>query len=322
MKISEILEQFIDEQKYRNNSPRTIEWYEENVTRFIEWLGNDEINALTLENYKRYVIYLTTRTKRNGEPYKSSSVNTYVRAIRGFYNYCIEENLIDDISRKLRATKIRREEKQVLTDSEIKKLLENEKNTCIDERNRCIMAVMLDSGLRRAEVVNLDIADVDLDNGIMLVNGKGKKQRYVPLGALTLELLTDYKKRKRKQAEDFEPFFVDRFGNRLSLNAVKMMFQKLKGKSGIDRVHAHLLRHTFATNYLVNGGDLETLRLLLGHSNLNITELYLHLAHNKKLLQDKHISHLDGIIRDNSVQCRTKARDTFLPNKNGYQNSA
>lgn len=79
-------------------------------------------------------------------------------------------------------------------------------------------------------------------------------------------------------------------------NTVKQVFQKLKKQTGILRLHAHLLRHTFATNYLVDGGDLETLRLLMGHSDLQVTMMYLHLAENKKLLQRKHQSHLDMII--------------------------
>ena len=111
MTISGLLDVFISEQKFRNNAQRTIEWYDVNVRQFIDWLGTDEISLLTLENYKGYVIHLSTRKKPNGEPYSSSSVNTYVRAVKGFYNYCIEEGYIDDFSRRLRATKIRRDEK-------------------------------------------------------------------------------------------------------------------------------------------------------------------------------------------------------------------
>lgn len=79
------------------------------------------------------------------------------------------------------------------------------------------------------------------------------------------------------------------------------IFQKLKKCTGIDRLHPHLLRHTFATNYLVDGGDLETLRLILGHSDLQVTSMYLHLAQNKRLLQSKHRSHLDYMVNNERI---------------------
>ena len=127
-------------------------------------------------------------------------------------------------------------------------------------------------------------------------NGKGDKQRFVPLGELSKISLATYIRKYRNEAKESEPVFVNRFGEKCTINTVKQVFQKLKKQTGILRLHAHLLRHTFATNYLVDGGDLETLRLLMGHSDLQVTTMYLHLAENKKLLQRKHQSHLDMII--------------------------
>lgn len=98
-----------------------------------------------------------------------------------------------------------------------------------------------------------------------------------------------------------DPVFVDRFGNACNANTIKQVFQKLKKCTGIDRLHPHLLRHTFATNYLVDGGDLETLRLILGHSDLQVTSMYLHLAQNKRLLQSKHRSHLDYMVNNERI---------------------
>lgn len=142
---------------------------------------------------------------------------------------------------------------------------------------------------------------VDLNHDFLLVTGKGCKQRFVPLGQLSHIALYDYISRYRSGAGGSDPVFVDRFGNACNANTIKQVFQKLKKCTGIDRLHPHLLRHTFATNYLVDGGDLETLRLILGHSDLQVTSMYLHLAQNKRLLQSKHRSHLDYMVNNERI---------------------
>lgn len=296
--IYEAYKMFINEQLFRNNSKRTLIWYNENLSAFFNWLGeNKNVDSLTVENYKSYCTFLQhDYVKRNGQPLKSSSVNSRVRAIMAFYNYCIEEDLLPDFSKKLKATKIRKTEKLPLDDDEIHTLVSAFGDSALEERNRCWVILMCDSGLRRGEIINLQIGNVHLARGFMIVTGKGDKQRFVPLGELSKISLATYIRKYRNEAKESEPVFVNRFGEKCTINTVKQVFQKLKKQTGILRLHAHLLRHTFATNYLVDGGDLETLRLLMGHSDLQVTMMYLHLAENKKLLQRKHQSHLDMII--------------------------
>ena len=116
--IYEAYKMFINEQLFRNNSKRTLIWYNENLSAFFNWLGeNKNVDSLTVENYKSYCTFLQhDYVKRNGQPLKSSSVNSRVRAIKAFYNYCIEEDLLPDFSKKLKATKIRKTEKLPLDD--------------------------------------------------------------------------------------------------------------------------------------------------------------------------------------------------------------
>ena len=289
---------FINEQLFRNNSERTLIWYNENLSAFFNWLGeNKNVDSLTVDNYKLYCTFRQhDYVKCNGQPLKSSSVNSRVRAVKAFYNYCIEEDLLPNFSKKLKATKIRKSEKFPLDDDEIHTLISAFGDSELEERNRCWVILMCDSGLRRGEIINLQIGNVHLERGFMIVTGKGDKQRFVPLGELSKISLSNYIHKYRNEAKESEPVFVNRFGEKCTINTVKQVFQKLKKQTGILRLHAHLLRHTFATNYLVDGGDLETLRLLMGHSDLQVTMMYLHLAENKKLLQRKHQSHLDMII--------------------------
>lgn len=270
MKVTEAFEMFVDEQLFRNNSPKTLIWYRENLGAFFRWLGVDSsIDDLTIFNYKAYCSYLLHEYEHNGKPLKSSSVNSHVRCVKAFYNFCIQEDLIPDFSRKLKTTKVHKTEKLPLDDEEINLLLQSFGDTVLERRNFCWVVLMCDSGLRRGEILSLIMKNVDLNHDFLLVTGKGCKQRFVPLGQLSHIALYDYISRYRSGAGGSDPVFVDRFGNACNANTIKQVFQKLKKCTGIDRLHPHLLRHTFATNYLVDGGDLETLRLILGHSELN-----------------------------------------------------
>lgn len=293
MTVKEAFDLFIYEQCFRNNAASTLEYYKLSLGLFLDFVGADQsVEVMDIHTYKDYVISL----QMSGH-LKSTSINTYVRAVKAFYNWLIDEEQIGDCSRKLKLIKQKREEIIPLSDDELELLLNSfDTSSLLELRNKCLCLLMVDSGLRRAETVRLRCCDVDFQQHCILVSGKGDKERLVPLGSLTGSAMLEYSERtagKRKKKTD--PFFLDRFGAALDVNAVDLVFSKLKEITGIQRLRCHLLRHTFATNYLVDGGDLETLRLILGHSSIAITQLYLHLASNQKLLRERHRSHLDNL---------------------------
>lgn len=294
--IEDLYYDFLFEQRVKGNSAKTVIWYEDNVAEFIKWLESDDLESLNLQHYKEYIVYLNNYIKRNGDKLASSSINSKARAVRAFYNYAIDCELIHDISRKLTVPKVHHKETEILEDDEIAILMNSFEDDTLELRNKCFAALMLDSGLRRGEPIKLKMKDVDLEHAILLVNGKGDKQRYVPLGQISKSLLERYMHDVREDAGPNDYFFVDRFGHKCSDNLVKMAFHDLKERTGIERLHPHLLRHTFATLYLIDGGDLETLRLILGHSSITVTQGYLHLAFNYKLMHSQHTSHLDQLF--------------------------
>lgn len=296
MTVSKIYDLFLLEQEYRNNSPKTIIWYREQLREFFAWLGSDDVASLNLLAFKQYGIYLKSKVKRNGDKLSSCSVQDGMRAVKAFYNFAIENDYLDDFSRKLRLPKVAFEEKIILDDDEISTLLRVFDDSLLGLRNRCFVLLMLDSGLRRGEIPRANIGDVMFKNHSMIVRGKGNKQRLIPIGNSTYDSMRHYFLWCRLFAAKSEPFFVDRFGARCSDNVVKQVFQELKRSTGIDRLHPHLLRHTFATNYLADGGDLETLRLILGHSDIHMTQNYLHLASNIILQRSQHNSHIDKLL--------------------------
>lgn len=299
MTISKAFELFLIEQRFRDNSPRTLEWYIDNISSFLSWLGSDDIEQLNSVNYKLYCSYLLHDYSRRGKKLSSSSVNCYIRAVRAFYNYCIDEEYIPDISRKLRTNRIYKPQKIPLSDEEIIQLLHCFGSSGCELRNKCWVALMLDSGLRRGEVIGLRLRDFNIDDHYLSVIGKGRKHRFVPLGDLSYKCIMSYIAEFRHGISSQDYIFVDRFGNPCCDNTIKQVFQKLKRRSGIDRLHPHLLRHTFATNYLLDGGDLETLRIILGHSDIKITQNYLHIAQSLQAITARHNSHLDSL-------CNTK----------------
>lgn len=297
MTIHEMYDMFLLEQDYRNNSTVTIEWYKSQLEEFFDWLLSNDPADLNLLKFKQYGVFLKGHLKRNGDKLSSSSVHGSMRAVKAFYNFCIGEDYLDDFSRQLRLPKVHSKEQLILDDSEIVQLLRSFDGCSArsNQRNKCFVLLMLDSGLRRGEIPRINIGDISFTTKSMIVRGKGSKQRLIPMGEKTCSQLLDYRLKFRDFAGCNEPFFLDHLGQRCSDNLIKLVFQRLKEQSGIERLHPHLLRHTFATYYLADGGDLETLRLILGHSNIHTTQMYLHLAFNLKLQRSRHNSHIDKL---------------------------
>lgn len=300
--ITELYDDFILEQKFRNNSSKTIAYYKENLNKFISWLNSNNISALNLDNWKKYGVYLRDNVvKHNGDKLSDASIQGAMRAVKAFYNYAIEQQILPDISRKLKLPKAHCKEERILDDDEIEHLigcLSSPACTQTGLRNKCFVALMLDCGLRRGEIPKINIGHIDIKGKTLVVNGKGGKQRVVPMGNTSAALLTEYIEKYRIKSGLNDTLFYNEIGNcRCTDNLVKQVFKHLKEKSGIKRLHPHLLRHTFATYYIADGGDLETLRIILGHANIQTTQRYLHMAFNLNLQRSRHNSHLDKLFK-------------------------
>lgn len=287
--VAKAYEMFMQEQQFRGNSKETISYYKITLNMFLDYCGRDlDIEDLDVMLFKSYQLYLS-----NTKNIKRVSVRTYARAVKVFYRWLYLEDYIDIKVDKLKLMKSDKEVILPLSDTEVKQLLYCFDDTVLGIRDRAICVLMLDCGLRRSEVINLKVSDVNFLNRSILVNGKGSKQRIVPFGDVTANLLLVYRNFFDSSEKSF---FLNNDYTPLTSNAVKMMFSRLKERSGIVRIYPHLLRHTYATNYILQGGNLEVLRVLLGHSSINITQIYIHLASQMHLINDSYNSHLDAII--------------------------
>ena len=157
--------------------------------------------------------------------------------------------------------------------------------------------LLLDTGLRISELVNLKMDDVHMDEGYLKVMGKGKKERIVPVGNNAQRALQRYLFRFRPKPNNpaTNNVFLSTSSQPLTENSMKLMFTRLAHRSGVYRLHAHLCRHTFATRFLINGGDVFSLQQILGHSTLEMVRHYVNLATSHIAIQHQKYSPLDRL---------------------------
>jgi site-specific recombinase XerD len=156
------------------------------------------------------------------------------------------------------------------------------------QRDYAIFAIMLDSGPRLSEVVGISLDNLNLSQGSIQIMGKGWKERSIPIGRFVTSLLYHYidYERPKLNVKESNYLFLSQDGNPVTANALKLMFSRLAKKSRVTRLHAHLCRHTFAINYLLNGGDVFSLKEILGHTTLEMVNHYLHFT--RAQISDQH----------------------------------
>ncbi|CDC81794.1 site-specific recombinase XerD [Clostridium sp. CAG:964] len=253
-----------------------------------------DVEDLDIMTFKAYQLYISEHREIN-----KISVRTYARAVKVFYRWLYFEEYIDIDINRLNLIKANKEVILPLSDNEVKQLLILYDNSSfLSCRNRSIIMLMLDCGLRLGEVVNLMLNDIDFINHYLVINGKGSKQRIVPFGIAVSGQLSVYIDYRKHCITDTNSFFLTQQNKAITHNTIKMLFARIKKKKAFARVYPHLLRHIFATNFVYNGGNLEVLRVLMGHSTINITQIYIHLAAQLHLINDNYSSHLDNLLHD------------------------
>ncbi len=150
-----------------------------------------------------------------------------------------------------------------------------DENTFYGARNLLMISFMLDCGLRVSEMINLEVDDIQTDMHLIKVHGKGNKERLVPLSDTTLYYFYNYLDINKKVSSFL---FVDIKNNKLTTSAVRRILINLRNKLGYTTLYPHYLRHTFATYFIIYGGDPLSLKIILGHTTLYMTEVYVHIA--------------------------------------------
>lgn len=259
----------------RNYSNNTSLSYVKDVTLFSDFIKKD----LFLVDKKDIEKYIRSLNK------SSKTISHVISSLKSFYNYYmrmgnIKSNPTDEIDRP----KIEKKIPEFLTLEEVSSLLNFEVNNEFEARNKAILELLYSSGLRISELTSLELSNIDLDECLVRVMGKGSKERIVPLGDYAIDALKEYIYFYRPifNKNNSSYVFLNNRGGVLSRQFIFKVIKEECIKKGIRKnVSPHTLRHTFATHLLKNGADLRIIQELLGHENLSTTQIYTHLTNDK-----------------------------------------
>lgn len=296
MTIDEAIEEFMIEQRVRGNTEKTLIDYRQKLGQFRLYMGDVDVSEISVRRCKEWQLSLVDRDL------ESASVQGYIRSARAFLHWLFLEDLIpEDLCTRFRVPKGQLKHIHVLTDEEILKIYGcwPDPGTWVDARNRVIISLMLDAGLRLSEVVTARRSMLHLRERYLIVDGKGAKQRAVAFGRSTERMLGDYLLR----APQVDPLILSAYflthpgapKTGVTQETIKDLFRIIKRRTGISRLHPHLLRHTFATRFIENGGKERDLQELLGHTSQKMTQRYVHLAQRRVRSEFINFSPLDRL---------------------------
>lgn len=264
----------------RNCSDMTIKSYGEDLSILIEYfedrLGKcPDANAVTPLDLRNYVAAL------HDAGYARSSIARRLACLRSFFRFAQREGLADSNPAKpLRNPRRERKLPHFLSGREIGKLLlAPDGSQPAGLRDRAILETLYSAGLRVSELVGIDLDDLDFQQGLVRVRGKGKRERLAPLGSHALRAIKRWQTVREPKKGHEVALFLNRFGGRLTTRSVGRMLEKYLAETGLDsRTSPHTLRHSFATHLLDRGADIRSVQELLGHRSLITTQIYTHIS--------------------------------------------
>lgn len=269
----------------KHSSPHTIVNYQRDLRQFTEFLRERYPQAvqrrvlvperIDTEMIREWLAHLF-------ESNRPSSIARKLAAVRSLFKYLVRRRgLAEDPANQVGGPKQPKKIPVFLGVDAMTRLIESvDGHDWMSARDRSILELLYSSGLRVGELVELSLQDLDLEEQVIRVLGKGNKERLVPFGAAAGSSLRRYlESRNGRVAADEQAVFINKFGHRLTARSVERLMEKLRKKAGlVEKVTPHTLRHSFATHLLDGGADLRSIQELLGHSNLSTTQKYTHIT--------------------------------------------
>lgn len=295
MTLGAAFDNFILSKRLQGCMDKTISCYKDVVHPFIDYVGADtDLAVLTREKYNEYISILVSRS------FSRATLASYIRQLKVFFRWIENEYNIDLGTSKLKVPRAYKKVVHIYTDDEIKTIFDmiTTESEWLTARNRAMVALMLDSGLRQEEVCTIETASISWQRGTLKVTGKGNKERVVPVGRLSMHFMKMYRQLCPYTADYF---FIGRRGETVSCDSVKHFMYKISKKLPFA-FSSHRLRHNFATNYCLDQYekyghiDLYRLMILMGHEDIETTRIYLHHA-NQIIASITAISHLDKVLK-------------------------
>ena len=287
------MEQYLEFCKYRKELNRnTLKAYRIDLEQYLSFIKKDFLLKARIEEY------ITELHKK----YKQKTVKRKIASIKAFYRYLEEEERLEGSNP---FTKIRVKFKEIeslpriIPRNDIERLLnymydvmKQSGQEATIYRDLSVIEMFFATGARVYEISNLKIQDIDLDNGIIKLFGKGSKERYVQIGSPeVLEVVKEYYRLNQQEIDKSGFFFVNRQGKRFSEQSIRRMIRKYSCQAGISiHITPHMFRHSVATYLLEEGVDIMYIQKILGHSSIKTTQIYLHIASKKQMeiLKERH----------------------------------
>lgn len=277
----------------RGYSDKTKIAYEEDILNYFDFLKNSgdpdylSIDHLDIRTYLSFLY---------DQQYSRNSISRKVASLRSFYQFLLKNEVINEnpfsyVHMKKKQLRLPR----FFYEKEMDALFESAKGSKpLELRNQALLEILYGTGIRVSECANLTLQSVDFTANVLLINGKGNKDRYVPFGSFAQDTLKEYLENGRsvlmqKYQQEHPYVFINHHGERITPTGIEYVLNQLIKKSTLNSdIHPHMLRHTFATHLLNNGADMRTVQELLGHSNLSTTQIYAHVT--KESLQKNYRS--------------------------------
>ena len=266
-------------------SEHTLRAYHKDLLQFDNFLKAEKRSSLESINHLLLRRFLAVLRSKN---YSKTTIARKLASIRSFFKFLIREGeLVANPFEMLRTPKQDKKLPHFLSITEVDVLLKTpDSSTVIGLRDMAIMETLYSTGIRVSELVGLDEGSIDFIAGMIKVQGKGKKERLVPIGSPAIKAINEYidsksmsKKKEEKSVSRSEPLFLNKYGGRLTARSVARSLDKYLKVSGINLLTSpHTFRHSFATHLLDKGADLRSVQEMLGHSSLSTTQVYTHIT--------------------------------------------
>lgn len=265
----------------RNASAHTLRAYRNELSRFAMFVGPEmawkDIDHVSIRGFL---------SQLHSSGLSKVSVARALAALRSLYKWLAREGIVQQNPAKLVASpRLPKKLPRVPTMEEINGLLNSDlpETVAFPERDRAIFELLYGCGLRNSELVGIELGDIEAANGVILVRGKGKKQRYVPLDGAAAEALHAYGPARQKALQETQKstrrLFINRRGGPLTTRSVGRIVKQIAIAKGLPPdIHPHTLRHAFGTHMLAEGADLRAIQELLGHERLSTTQKYTQLS--------------------------------------------
>lgn len=272
---AQLLESFIKTLHHLSEHTRSA--YQRDLLHLQDYCNKNNVNKWVALDGRQIRGFVAAR-HRQGIGGKSLQRN--LSAIRAFYRYLLEQDKVkNNPAEGIIAPKSARKLPKVLDADQTAQLVEIEGDDELSVRDRAMLELIYSSGLRLAELISLNINDIDFSDRILTVTGKGKKTRSIPVGRQAIKAIKQWlKHRQAMAAEKEQALFVSKRGKRISPRSVQQRLKEWAIKQGLpNHVHPHMLRHSFASHMLESSSDLRAVQELLGHADISTTQVYTHL---------------------------------------------